>query len=219
MILPAMRWVTKTHDPSASGLVPLPHFRTHCPAVPLAMTCGLLAGQKQRLWRVSSARRRCWATSARTSRAPDTLRMLCWPSSANDRLTSSLNHRPSRPPPPPPPPPPAEVLAPAALCTGTDGKACRKWFCRRQETRSERVHSLMGFKWDCEIFQFTQLKRKAGNWLSKRCPSCENSPSLFNVEPTNPFVTSQRDETSLKTPHPASFQPLNCLLCCCCPIS
>lgn len=88
-------------------------------SIPLAMTCDLLAGQKQRLWRVSSACRRCGAKSASSSRAPVSLRMLCWPSSVNETLASSLSHRPRRLQP---------VLTeaaftPAALGTGTDKKA------------------------------------------------------------------------------------------------
>lgn len=114
------------------------------PVVPLAMTWGLLAGQKQRLCSVSSARRRCWATSARTSRASGTLRMLCWPSSANDRLTSNLSHRPSRLP-----LPPVDVLTPPTLGVGTDGKACRNWFCRNRGTRCKSVNSHEPSRCEC----------------------------------------------------------------------
>lgn len=112
---------------------------SHCDlSLPLAMTCGLLAGQKQRLWRVSSAWRRCCARSANSSRAPVTLRILCWPSSANETLTSSFSHRPSRQP--------ADVALkpPTFLGIDTDGKACRKLFWEGQQrkhvnTRSEKV--------------------------------------------------------------------------------
>ena len=87
------------------------------------MTWGLLAGHKQRLWRVSSAFRRWAATSASSSRTPVTLRRLCWMSSANERVTSSFSHRPSTPPPPP------------ALGTGTETKAWRKLFWEQQKKR------------------------------------------------------------------------------------
>lgn len=92
------------------------------------MTRGLLAGQKQRLCRTSRAGRRCCARSASSSRVPLTLRMLCWPSSANERLTSSFSHRPNSPP---PPPAANAALLPPDFGTGTDGKAWRKLFWKR----------------------------------------------------------------------------------------
>lgn len=99
-----------------------------CSPVPLAMMCGLLAGQKQRLCRTSSAGRRCCARSASSSRAPLTLRMLCWPSSANERLTSSFSHRPNRLP---PPLAASVALLPPDLGAGTNGKDWRKLFWKR----------------------------------------------------------------------------------------
>lgn len=99
------------------------------PSIPLAMTCDLLAGQKQRFWRVSSACRRCGAKSASSSSAPVSLRILCWPSSVNERLASSLSHRPRRLQ-----PLLTDVaLTPAALGTGTDKKAWRKLFWESQK--------------------------------------------------------------------------------------
>lgn len=98
-------------------------------SIPLAMTCDLLAGQKQRFWRVSSACRRCGAKSASSSSAPVSLRILCWPSSVNERLASSLSHRPRRLQ-----PLLTDVaLIPAALGTGTDKKAWRKLFWESQK--------------------------------------------------------------------------------------
>lgn len=92
--------------------------------IPLAMMCGLLAGQKQRLWRVSRAWRRWGARSASSSRTPLTLRIHCWMSSANERLSSSFNHRVSRFP----APAAAVALTPPALGSGTEVRACRKLF-------------------------------------------------------------------------------------------
>lgn len=98
-------------------------------SIPLAMMCDLLAGQKQRFWRVSSACRRCGAKSASSSSAPVSLRILCWPSSVNERLASSLSHRPRRLQ-----PLLTDVaLTPAALGTGTDKKAWRKLFWESQK--------------------------------------------------------------------------------------
>lgn len=98
------------------------------------MTCGLLAGQRQRLWRMSSAWRRGCARSTSSSRVPVTLRILCWPSSVKERLTSSLSHRLRRLP-----PLPVDMTLTPALGTGTDGKACRKLFWERRR----RKHTLV----------------------------------------------------------------------------
>lgn len=93
------------------------------------MTCDLKVGLKQRLWRVSSACGRCGASSASSSRTPDTFRIFCCPSSVADRLTRNLSHRLRRFP----PPPTDEALAPATLGTGTNRRAWRKLFWESQE--------------------------------------------------------------------------------------
>lgn len=119
-------------------------------SIPLAMMCDLLAGQKQRLWRVCSACRRCGAKPASSSRTPVTLRILCWPSSANERLTSSLSHRPSRLA----PPPTEVVLTLAALDTGTDTKAWRKLFWESQEMNQTEQKSFIS---DCSLDAASEL--------------------------------------------------------------
>lgn len=155
--------------------------------------CGLLAEQKQRLCRVSSAERRCCARSASSSRAPLTLRMLCWPSSANERLTSNISHGPRRLL----PMPPAARLAllPTALGTGADGKAWRKLLWKKNEMKlfESCKESCMNMCFFYTIKQSIKVLRRAAGilgWYLLQDPSAVTGHGKVSQERERQLLNS-----------------------------
>lgn len=112
--------------------------------IPLARTLGLLAEQKQMLWRMSrmvGLHPECldWASSTSSSKAPLSLRIICCPSSPNDTFRRSLSQRDRTSPVGPP-------LRLPALGMGRDRKCCRKLLWKKARGR-ECVFSFGSRKW------------------------------------------------------------------------